>query len=79
MLGKDPGPVLRTLINPKDLPKPYGGELEWKYSDDPCLDDETREQIGEVPKGPVVFVDGKVLRPPFPSRADPKVPTPTEQ
>ena len=51
------------MIDPKDLPKSYGGELEWKYEDEPALDDAVREVIGEMPRGPVVFEDGKVVRP----------------
>lgn len=67
VLGKDPGPVLRTLIDPKDLPKPYGGELDWKFEDEPVLDDATKDLIGEMPKGPAILVDGKLLKTPFPS------------
>lgn len=66
VLGKDPGSTLRTLIDAKDLPKPYGGELEWKYEDEPSLDDAAKEAIGEMPKGPAIFLDGKVIKPPFP-------------
>lgn len=64
VLGKDPGPTLRTLIDTQDLPKPYGGELDWKYEDEPSLDAPTKEAIGEMPKGPAVFIDGKVVQPP---------------
>ncbi|KAI0078216.1 CRAL/TRIO domain-containing protein [Panus rudis PR-1116 ss-1] len=70
ILGKDPGPTLRTLIEPSDLPKSYGGELDWKFEDEPALDDAAREMIGEMPKGPVVFEDGKVVRPQPPSETD---------
>ena len=69
VLGKDSGPALRTFIEPQDLPKVYGGELEWKFEDEPALDDTIRQVIGEMPKGPVVFEDGKVVRPSLP--ADP--------
>lgn len=65
ILSHDPGATLRTLIDSPNLPKPYGGELDWKYEDAPNLDAETRAVIGEaMPKGPVIFVDGKVARPP---------------
>ena len=70
VLGKDPGPALRTLIDPKDLPKPYGGELDWQYEDDPRLDDAAAKALGEagMPRGPCMFVDGVVTRPvPSPS------------
>lgn len=67
VLGKDPGPTLRTLIDPKDLPKPYGGDLDWAYEDEPALDDAAKSVIGEMPKGPVVFEDGEVRRPTAPS------------
>ena len=64
VLGKDPGPTLRSLIDPKDLPKPYGGELDWTYEHEPVLDEPAREAIGCTPKGPAVFVDGKIVQPP---------------
>ena len=64
ILGKDPGATLRTLIEPQDLPKAYGGELDWKFEDEPALDAPAKEAIGEMPKGPAVFVDGKVIQPP---------------
>ena len=67
MLGRDPGPALRTLVEPKDLPRPYGGELDWKYEDEPALDDDAKAAIGEMPKGPAVFEDGKVVRPTVPT------------
>ncbi|KAJ3011324.1 hypothetical protein NUW54_g2211 [Trametes sanguinea] len=70
VLGRDPGPTLRTLIDPKDLPKPYGGELDWKFEDEPALDDAAKAVIGEMPKGPVVFENGEVRRPTPPEPAD---------
>jgi hypothetical protein len=54
---------LRNLIDIKDLPKPYGGQLEWEFSNEPSLDGEAKGVIGEMPKGPVLFVDGAVMRP----------------
>ncbi|GJE91794.1 Sec14p-like lipid-binding domain-containing protein [Phanerochaete sordida] len=69
VLGKDPGPTLRTLIAAEDLPKPYGGDFEWTFEDEPALDAPAREAIGEMPKGPAVFVDGKVVQPPPAGRA----------
>ncbi|KAI0325045.1 CRAL/TRIO domain-containing protein [Cubamyces sp. BRFM 1775] len=70
VLGKDPGPTLRTLIDPKDLPKPYGGDLDWTYEDEPALDDAAKSAIGEMPKGPAIFEDGEVRRPTAPSDSD---------
>lgn len=63
MLGRDPGSTLRGLVHPGDLPKVYGGEMEWTYQDSPNLDADTRELIGEMPHGPRIFVDGKVVKP----------------
>lgn len=54
---------MRHLIDSEDLPKPYGGELEWEYGNEPSLDGESRKVIGEMPKGPALFVDGAVTRP----------------
>ncbi|KAI0643093.1 CRAL/TRIO domain-containing protein [Trametes meyenii] len=67
VLGKDPGPTLRTLIDSKDLPKPYGGELDWKFEDEPALDEAAKAVLGEMPKGPVVFENDQVCRPTPPS------------
>jgi hypothetical protein len=61
VLGNDPGMNLRKLIDSKDLPKSYGGELEWKFEDDPILDEPTTVILGEMPKGAFLFLDGKVV------------------
>ena len=60
VLGKDPGPTLRTLIEEEDLPTPYGGNLDWKFEDEPALDSHARDHIGKMPQGPAAWVDGKV-------------------
>jgi len=63
VLGRDPATTLRALINKQDLPKPYGGELEWTFQDEPNLDADAKLVIEEMPKGPFTFVDGMVQRP----------------
>ncbi|PFH53280.1 hypothetical protein AMATHDRAFT_1351 [Amanita thiersii Skay4041] len=63
VLGKDPGPKLRELIQPKDLPKSYGGELEWKFEDEPSLDEDATQALGQMPRGPVTFINGSVTTP----------------
>jgi hypothetical protein len=55
ILGKDPGPTLKLLIDEKDIPQSYGGQLLWKFEDDPDLDDTIKKIIGEMPKGPVLI------------------------
>lgn len=76
VLSKDLTP-LTTLIDPQNLPKEYGGVLEWTFEDEPNLDDDARRVLeksvtdkesvkGEVttnamPRGPKVFMGGKVL------------------
>jgi hypothetical protein len=62
ILGKDPGPTLKLLIDEKDIPQSYGGQLLWKFEDDPDLDDTIKKIIGEMPKGPVLFVDGSTVK-----------------
>lgn len=54
---------MRELINRSDLPKVYGGDLEWSYEDEPALDDDAKAAIGEAPKGPAAFVGGVVTKP----------------
>lgn len=41
----------------------YGGDLMWKFEDEPALDDDTISAIKEMPKGPVVYKDGAVSEP----------------
>ena len=62
--------MLRTLIDTPNLPRPYGGELDWKFEDEPSLDEDTKNAIGSMPKGPVEFVDGEVRKPQVPADAD---------
>lgn len=47
------------------LPQVYGGTLPFTFEDEPVLDTPARELLGsdEIPHGPLVFVDGKVVRP----------------
>jgi hypothetical protein len=63
VLGHDPGAILRALVDKENLPKPYGGELDWTFQDEPNLDADAKGVIGEMPKGPFIFVDGMVVRP----------------
>jgi hypothetical protein len=67
VLSRDAGALasIRTLIDAKDLPKAYGGELQWKFEDEPALDDEAREALGgSFPAGPAWWIDGaKVVAP----------------
>ena len=62
--------MLRTLIDAQNLPRMYGGELEWKYEDEPSLDEDTKNAIGSMPKGPVEFVDGELRKPLVPSETE---------
>ncbi|KAJ5635465.1 CRAL/TRIO domain-containing protein [Penicillium longicatenatum] len=59
---------LLSNIAASDLPKEYGGELEWKWQDQPNLDESTRHLVDEVyhktergevfSKGPLFFQNG---------------------
>jgi hypothetical protein len=57
-------PTLTKFMDPKDIPKKYGGELDWNWGDMPHLDDETRAAVekdgnkGWV-RGPCLWLDGK--------------------
>jgi len=66
VLGRDPGPTLLELVDAHNLPISYGGELEWKYGDDPNLDEETKELLGQFPKGPLIFANGTPMAVPAP-------------
>ncbi|KZT11765.1 CRAL/TRIO domain-containing protein [Laetiporus sulphureus 93-53] len=70
VLGKDPGPTLRTLIHAKDLPRVYGGELDWNFEHEPALDEHAIKALGEMPKGPVIFEDGELRKPTPPASAE---------
>ncbi|KAG6840824.1 hypothetical protein C0991_004115 [Blastosporella zonata] len=64
VLGKDPGLTLRDLVHPCDLPKAYGGELEWTFEEEPNLEDDVKAALdGAMPKGPVIFIDGVIAKP----------------
>ncbi|KAH0832221.1 CRAL-TRIO domain-containing protein [Lanmaoa asiatica] len=63
ILGKDPVDTLRELIDDDDLPESYGGKLKWVFEDEPCLDNDIQQAIGEMPKGPVTFSDGSIVKP----------------
>jgi len=63
ILGKNPAETLLKLIDAQDLPRQYGGTLEWEFFSEPSLDDAAKEVIGEMPKGPTVFVNGAVAKP----------------
>lgn len=54
---------MRSIIDPENLPKPYGGELDWKFEDEPNLDQAAQELIGDMPKGPAIFKNGLVMKP----------------
>ncbi|KAH7105694.1 CRAL/TRIO domain-containing protein [Auriculariales sp. MPI-PUGE-AT-0066] len=58
ILGINPAPEILKFVNAADLPKVYGGELEWSLMDPPKLDDELRALLkrDEFPEGPNVFV-----------------------
>ena len=47
------------------LPQVYGGALPFTFEDEPILDDPARNLLGssKIPPGPIVFVEGKVVRP----------------
>jgi hypothetical protein len=56
ILGKDPGSVLLEQIESSNLPKAYGGELEWDFLDAPNLDSAAKDAVGgAMPTKPTVF------------------------
>ncbi|GBE85273.1 Sec14 cytosolic factor [Sparassis crispa] len=64
ILGHEPGPALRQLIDPEHLPKSYGGDLDWNFEDEPALDQDAALVLGgAMPKGPAYFDDGRVRLP----------------
>lgn len=56
---------LHEIIHPFDLPKVYGGELEWKYEDEPNLEKEIISLFGgetkQMPKGPAEWKNGELV------------------
>ena len=57
VLDSNPGPTLLTMIDAENLPKIYGGQLDFEFADEPVLDAPAREALGQdsVPAGPVVY------------------------
>lgn len=54
--------ALHKLVDPRHLPKVYGGELDWMYEDEPKLCDEFVNLIDrkDMPKEPTEWVDGQL-------------------
>lgn len=53
--------TLARFIHVKDLPKAYGGELEWTYQDEPLLDEPLQAALGGAkypPRGPWTWKEG---------------------
>ncbi|KAG9019739.1 hypothetical protein FRB90_009609 [Tulasnella sp. 427] len=57
--------LLRVEIPAENLPKRYGGDLNWEFDERPKLDDRAKDIMkdfnGEVPRGPWELRDGKVV------------------
>jgi hypothetical protein len=57
-------PVLASFIDMKNIPKAYGGELEWDFFDEPRWDDPEYERIITFQNGYTSFPEGPMyLRP----------------
>ncbi len=63
-------PVLTQFMDIKDIPKAYGGELDWSFFDDPAWGDEIKricqweDGYTALPRGPLLLVpidDGRRL------------------
>jgi hypothetical protein len=54
---------LLKLIDAENLPKTYGGNMEWKFENDPDLDQVAKDVIGEWPRRPSIFKHGEVRLP----------------
>jgi len=63
VLGTDHKPMMLKLIDAENLPKIYGGQLDFQFEDEPNLDEDAKKVIDSVPKGPCLFLDGKVVIP----------------
>jgi hypothetical protein len=63
VLGAEPGPILQEIIRAGDLPRIYGGELEWTFEDEPILDSEVQEVAGvkDLPPGSLIWEDKKIV------------------
>jgi len=55
VFGKNYSSQLAEIIDPSQLPKKYGGVLDWEFMDVPLLDDEMRKYLDEMPRGPLLF------------------------
>ncbi|KAI9722627.1 MAG: hypothetical protein M1812_001558 [Candelaria pacifica] len=53
--------TLANFIDPADLPKKYGGELDWDFGMTPILDPNARQAVGELEKGSHHWVEGPVI------------------
>ncbi|ORY83546.1 CRAL-TRIO domain-containing protein [Leucosporidium creatinivorum] len=58
-------PTLLKYIDASNIPKRYGGELDWDFGDPVSLDDESKKALGldVLPRGPVRFTEREGFRP----------------
>lgn len=60
--GSDPAGELGEIIDLDNLPRVYGGRMDWRYEDEPLLDEEIKKSIGaDETKGPVIWEDGRMV------------------
>ncbi|KAF7295766.1 CRAL-TRIO domain-containing protein [Mycena chlorophos] len=59
------GPTLRAMMRPEDLPKKYGGELEWEYGMYPSLDTELGKVVPGLKMGDGKGKDGEWVKGPL--------------
>jgi hypothetical protein len=52
-----------AIIDSENLPKAYGGKLDWKYEDDPSLDEDAQKAMDSatISTGPLLFKNGKII------------------
>jgi hypothetical protein len=62
LFGSEPGAELQEVIPVECLPKVYGGQLDWKYEDEPLLDEEIKAKIGQDSmRGPAIWEGGRMI------------------
>lgn len=58
-------PTLLKYVDASNIPKRYGGSLDWDFGDAVSLDEESKKALGleTLPRGPVRFSDEEGFRP----------------
>ncbi|KAG8918482.1 hypothetical protein FRC02_002339 [Tulasnella sp. 418] len=67
ILSKSSENTLQEYIDKENIPKEYGGDLDWTFPEEPNLDEPAKKALASIgggpPRGPYVWWEGEAKRP----------------